>query len=183
MRKDLGVKTYIYPQPVLIIATYDQEKHADAMNAAWGGISDSGEVMLSLSRGHKTVQNILAGSDLTISIATADYVKECDYVGIVSGHDVMDKLEKASFHTFPSTQVNAPIIEELPLTLECRMKSYEDEIMFVDIINVSVDDGILTDGQIDVDKLKPITFDPAHHTYRQLGAVVGKAFQDGLKLK
>ena len=183
MRKDLGVKTYMYPQPVLIIATYDQDKHADAMNAAWGGISDSNEIMLSLSQSHKTVKNILAGSDLTISIATVNYVKDCDYVGLVSENDMIDKLEKTSFHTIPSHIVNAPIIEELPLTLECRMKSYQDEIMFVEIVNVSVDEKILTEGKVDIDKLQPITFDPAHQTYRQIGAVVGRAFQDGNLLK
>ena len=179
MRKDLGVKTYMYPQPVLIIATYDQDKHADAMNAAWGGISDSNEIMLSLSQSHKTVKNILAGSDLTISIATVNYVKDCDYVGLVSANDMIDKLE----NTIPSHIVNAPIIEELPLTLECRMKSYQDEIMFVEIVNVSVDEKILTEGKVDIDKLQPITFDPAHQTYRQIGAVVGRAFQDGNLLK
>ncbi|MGN1182056.1 MAG: flavin reductase family protein [Faecalibacillus sp.] len=183
MRKNFGAKAYLYPQPVLIIATYDENHQADAMNAAWGGISDSNEIMLSLSSSHKTVKNILAGSDLTISIATADYVKECDYVGIVSGNDVDDKLAQTAFHIIPSSKVNAPIIEELPLTLECQMKSYQDEIMFVEIINVSIDESILTDDHIDIDKLKAISFDPMNHQYIQLGKVVGKAFQDGRLLK
>ena len=98
-------------------------------------------------------------------------------------NDMINKLEKTSFHTIPSRKVNAPIIEELPLTLECRMKSYQDEIMFVEIVNVSVDEKILTECKVDIDKLQPITFDPAHQTYRQIGAVVGRAFQDGNLLK
>lgn len=183
MRKSLGAKPYIYPQPVLIIATYDENKNPDAMNAAWGGISDSHEIMLSLSSSHKTVKNILNGSDLTISIATTKYVTECDYVGVVSANDEPHKIEKSGFHTIQSENVNAPIIEELPLTLECKMKSYQDEIMYVEIINVSVDESILTDNQIDVIKLQPITYDPVGHTYIQLGQKVGKAFSDGFQLK
>lgn len=186
MRKNFGAKPLLYPQPVFIIATYGEDGTPDAMNAAWGGISESNEITMCLSAGHKTVKNILARGAFTVSMATASTVVECDYVGMVSGNKVPDKFEKAGFHAEKSEYVDAPIIKELPMAVECKFISYDPEScrMVGEIVNVSADEQILgDDGMIDVAKLDPITFDPMHHTYIRLGDKVGNAFSDGAKLK
>lgn len=186
MRKNFGVKPWLYPQPVLIIATYDEEGTADAMNAAWGGISDDTQISICLSAGHKTVQNILSRGAFTVSMADAAHVAACDYVGIVSAHEVPDKLAKAGLHAAPSEFVDAPLIQELPMAMECRLVSYDAEScrMVGEIINVSADECILDDqGKIDPAKLEAITFDPVHNAYLKLGEKVGNAFKDGLQLK
>ena len=186
MRKNFGAKAWTYPQPVFIIASYDDNGVADAMNAAWGGISEDAQLSMCLSAGHKTVKNILARGAFTVSMADAAHVAECDYVGIVSANDVPNKLEKAGLHTTKSQLVDAPLIDELPMTLECKLVSYDEEScrMVGEIVNVSAEERILdAQGKIDPDKLQPIIFDPVHNTYRKLGEKVGNAFQDGLKLK
>lgn len=186
MRKNFGAKPYTYPQPVLIIASYDESGTADAMNAAWGGISENTEISMCLSAGHKTVKNILARQAFTVSMADAAHVVECDYLGIVSANDVPDKLAKAGFHTTKSEFVDAPLIDELPMALECRLISYDEEScrLVGEIVNVSADERVLSaDGKIDPAKLEPITFDPVNNTYLKLGAKVGNAFKDGMKLK
>lgn len=186
MRKNFGAKPYTYPQPVLIIASYDENGTADAMNAAWGGISESTEISMCLSAGHKTVKNILARQAFTVSMADAAHVVECDYVGIVSANDVPDKLAKAGFHTTKSEFVDAPLIDELPMVLECRLISYDEEScrLVGEIVIVGADERILNaNGKIDPDKLEPITFDPVNNTYLKLGEKVGNAFKDGMKLK
>ena len=186
MRKNFGAKPYTYPQPVLIIASYDENGTPDAMNAAWGGISDDTQISMCLSAGHKTVKNILKRKAFTVSMADAAHVAACDYVGIVSGNDVPDKLEKAGFHTTRSEFVDAPLIEELPMTLECRLVSYDEEScrMVGEIVNVSAEESVLDEnGKIDPGKLQPITFDPVNNAYLKLGEKVGNAFRDGLALK
>ena len=186
MRKNFGAKPYTYPQPVLIIASYDENGTPDAMNAAWGGISDDTQISMCLSAGHKTVKNILKRKAFTVSMADAAHVAACDYVGIVSANDVPDKLEKAGFHTTRSEFVDAPLIDELPMTLECRLVSYDEEScrMVGEIVNVSAEESVLDEnGKIDPGKLQPITFDPVNNAYLKLGEKVGNAFQDGLALK
>lgn len=186
MRKNFGPKPYLYPQPVLIIATYGEDGTPDAMNAAWGGISDSNRVAMYLSTGHKTVQNILSRKAFTVSMADEDHVVECDYVGIVSANQVPDKLARAGLHTTRSQFVDAPLIDELPMALECRFLSFDEEteLLLGEIINVSAEEYILgEDGKIDPAKLRPISFDPVNHDYLALGEKVGRAFQDGKRLK
>ena len=186
MRKNFGAKPYTYPQPVLIIASYDENGTPDAMNAAWGGISDDTQISMCLSAGHKTVKNILKRKAFTVSMADAANVAACDYVGIVSANDVPDKLEKAGFHTTRSEFVDAPLIDELPMTLECRLVSYDEEScrMVGEIVNVSAEESVLDEnGKIDPEKLQPITFDPVNNAYLKLGEKVGNAFRDGLALK
>ncbi|MEE0801156.1 MAG: flavin reductase family protein [Gemmiger sp.] len=186
MRKNFGAKPWTYPQPVFILATYGEDGTPDAMNAAWGGISDDTQLSLCISAGHKTTANILARKAFTVSMATAAQVVPCDYVGIVSGNSVPDKLSKAGFHTTRSEFVDAPVIEELPMTVECRLVSYDAEScrLVGEIVNVSADESVLdADGKIDPDKLQPIIFDPIHSTYRKLGEKVGNAFRDGAALK
>ncbi len=186
MRKNFGAKPYTYPQPVFIIATYGPDGTPDAMNAAWGGISEANELTLCLSAGHKTTKNILERKAFTVSMADAAHVAECDYVGVVSANDVPDKLAKAGFHTTKSEFVDAPLIDELAMAVECRPVSYDPETcrLVGEIVNVSVDESVLTpDGKVDVSKLAPITFDPINNAYHVLGGKVGNAFQDGMKLK
>ncbi len=185
MKKNFGAKPMLYPMPVFILAAYDKEGTPCCMNAAWGGLSEETEIMICLGADHKTTANILESGAFTVSMADAAHVKECDYVGVVSGNDVPDKFEKAGFHATKSTLVNAPMIDELPMCLECKLKSYDPEScrLFGEIVNVSADESVLTNGKIDPSKLRPITYDPANHKYIVLGDVVGNAFFDGLSLK
>ena len=186
MRKNFGAKPYTYPQPVLIIAAYDENGTPDAMNAAWGGISDDTQISMCLSAGHKTVKNIQTRKAFTVSMADAAHVVACDYVGIVSGNKVPDKFEKAGFHATKSEFVDAPLIDELPMALECTLVSYDPETcrLVGEIVNVSADERILDEnGKIDPAKLEPITFDPVNNAYLKLGEKVGNAFKDGMQLK
>jgi flavin reductase (DIM6/NTAB) family NADH-FMN oxidoreductase RutF len=185
MRKDFGKKTWFYPLPVLIIGTYDENGNANAMNAAWGGIYDTNQVILSLTPSHKTTKNIKAKKAFTISFGDLSHVVACDYVGLVSGNKEPNKLEKAGFTTEKSRFVDAPIIRELPMTLECRLvKVNEDGNIIGEIVNISADESILgEDGLVDVTKLRPISYDPVHDYYYVLGEKVGNAFHDGNALK
>jgi Conserved protein/domain typically associated with flavoprotein oxygenases, DIM6/NTAB family len=186
MRKSFGAKPLSYPQPVLIIAAYDENGVPNAMNAAWGGISEVNEFSMCLSAGHKTVKNILARGAFTVSMATAEYMVACDYVGIASGNDVPDKFAKAGFHATKSALVDAPLIDELPMALECRMKSYDAETcrMVGEIVDVCIDESVLTaDGKVDLTKMRPITVDPIGGSYHVIGEKVGNAFSDGNALK
>ena len=185
MRKNFGAKTWLYPMPVLIVGTYDENGMPNAMNAAWGGIYDTNQVMVCLADDHKTTENIKKTGAFTVSFATAKTVVPCDYVGIVSANKVPDKFSKAGFHEQKSEYVNAPIIKELPMTVECKLVKFnEDGICVGEIVNVSADESILDEsGTIDVQKLDPIIYDSVTHAYRRLGDAVGRAFSDGKKLK
>lgn len=181
-RVNFGPKPFIYPMPVLIVGTYDENGVPNAMNAAWGAITDMNEITISMSS-HKTTENLLKSGAFTVSFATEDTAVACDYVGVETASRVPDKFARAGFHATKSEYVNAPLIDELPMALECKLKSYEDEILIGEIVNVCADESVLTDGKVDPKKLKPIAYDPVNHTYMGLGEVVGKAFQDGLQLK
>ena len=186
MRKDFGAKPMCYPMPVYIIATYGADGTPNAMNAAWGGISEETEISICVSEDHKTTENILARKAFTVSMATAKYMTACDYVGIVSGNKEPDKFAKAGFHATKSAFVDAPLIDELPMAVECKLISYDPETcrLVGRIVNVSVDESVLDkNGKVDVAKLQPITYDPMNHHYLVLGEKVGQAFQDGLALK
>lgn len=184
MRKNFGSKPWMYPLPVLIIGTYDEIGQANAMNAAWGGIYEANQVVLCLSEGHKTTKNIKKTGAFTVSFADAAHVLAADYVGLVSANNTADKMERAGFHTVKSEYVNAPIIEELPMALECRLvKVNEDGNIIGEIVNVSADERVLgTDGLIDAAKVDAIAFDPVHNAYLRLGDKVGNAFRDGADL-
>ena len=185
MRKNFGPKPILYPQPVFIIASYNEDGTANAMNAAWGGISEENEISICVDSGHKTAENVIARKAFTVSMGTVDMAAACDYVGVVSGRKVPDKLARCGFTTRKSEFVDAPIICELPMAVECRLKSYDSETcrMVGEVINVCAEESVLTDGKIDPAKLRPIIFDGVHHTYHVLGEVIGKAFSDGLKYK
>mgnify|MGYP000956795748 FL=1 len=183
MKKDFGSKSWLYPMPVLIVAAYDEQGVPNVMNAAWDGMFTDETIGICLSAGHKTTKNILATRAFTVSMATEDTVVGCDYVGIESGRKVPDKFARAGFHATKSEFVNAPLIDELPMALECKVKSFDNGILVGEIVNVCADESVLTDGKIDPKKLKPIAFDPVNNTYLAMGDKVGDAFGSGKALK
>ena len=186
MRKNFGPKPVCYPQPVFILGTYDENGVPNAMNAAWGGISDDHEISICVSPGHKTMVNIRLRKAFTVSMATAEYATACDYVGIVSGNKVPDKFARAGFHATKSEFVDAPLIDELPMAMECTFLSYDPEScrLVGRIVNVSAEESVLNKrGKVDPMKLRPITFDPMNNAYLVLGEKVGNAFQDGKKIQ
>ncbi len=172
--------------PVFIIGSYDENYIPDAMNAAWGGISNDTEISLCISANHKTTKNILNRGAFTVSIADIKNVIPADYVGIVSGNDEGQKIQKAGWHAQKSDFVDAPLFEELPMALECRLISYDESScrLVGEIVNVCADESILgEDKKIDLCKFTPITYDPVHHKYIALGREVGAAFAEGKKIK
>jgi len=186
MRKNFGAKEMCYPMPVFMIGTYNEDGSPNVMNAAWGGVTEEAQLTICVEAGHKTAQNLQSRKAFTVSMGTAQQVAACDYVGIVSGNDVPDKFQKAGFHATKSQFVDAPLIDELPMALECEVLSYDPEScrLVGKVINVCVDEAFLDEkGKVDVARLQPITFDPVHQHYLVLGQKVGQAFHDGLSLK
>lgn len=184
MRKNLGVKPYLYPQLVMIIGTYDANGNPNAMNAAWGGMADFNKIMVCMSH-HKTTENIEVTNEFTISIGDANHVVECDYVGIVSGTKEVNKMKKSGFTTTKASFVNAPIINELPLCIECRLlKIVEEDLYIAEIVNVNACESILDEnGNVSLEKFIPISYDPSTHGYYKVQGRVGNAFKDGNQLK
>ena len=179
-------KGFVTPQPVFIIATYDENGKADAMNAAWAGQVGMNKLSISLSP-HKTTKNIKANKEFTVSFATKEQLEACDYVGIVSGDKEPDKLEKCGFTVTKSDKVNAPIIDQLPVAIECRVIELQEEFnetrVVAEIVGMKADDSVLTDGKVDLDKLNPIMFDTVALCYREIGANVGGAWNAGKKFQ
>ncbi len=186
MRKNFGAKPFTYPQPVYIIATYGENGTPNAMNAAWGGISEMKEISICITATHKTTKDILKRKAFTVIMAEAGQVTACDYVGIVSGNKVADKFAKAGFHAIKSEFVDAPLIEELSVAVECKLIDFnpETDILRGEIVNVSVDERVLDEnGKVDAAKVEPLVFDPFNNDYLKVGEKVGKAFSDGKQLK
>ena len=175
MRKNFGAKPFLYPQPVMIIGTYDEEGRANAMNAAWGGIVGMNEIIVDLSN-HKTTENLMKTKAFTVSVADAAHMVACDYVGVVSANKEPDKMQKAGFTTVKS---------EFALTLECVLTQVIGGSKYIgEIKNVSVDESILgEDGEIDLNKFTPIIYDTVHYGYHKMGERIGNAFQDGKQLQ
>lgn len=177
-------KAVFISQPVMIIGTYDENGKANAMNAAWGGIVGSDEIIVDLGS-HKTTDNIMLHKAFTVSVGDVEHMTACDYVGLVSANKEENKMEKAGFTTTESAFVHAPVINELPLTLECELKDVIDGSKFIGrIVNVSIDESVLgDDGELSLEKFSPITYDTVHYGYYRLGEKVGNAFKDGAALK
>ena len=185
MKKDLGVKPYLFPMPVLIIGTYCEDGTPDAMNAAYGTLCGSHRIALYLSAGHKTVANIRNRSAFTVAIADTKHLVPCDYVGLVSANTDKEKMAKSGLTLTKSTRVDAPVIEDLPLTLECKL-NYIDEksgCVYGEIVNILAEESVMTDGVVDLTKLDPLSYDPASRCYFSMGEKVGTAFSDGAALK
>ena len=177
MRKNFGAKPMCYPMPVFIIGTYGADGTPNAMNAAWGGISEEAEISICISAEHKTTANILARKAFTVSMATVSQIAACDYVGIVSVNTNPDKFAEAGFHATKSAFVDAPLIDELPMAVECKLISYDPETcrLVGEIVNVSADESVLdAEGKVDVTKLQPITYDLMNHHYLALDEKVGR---------
>lgn len=169
------------PEAVMVLGTYDENEVPNAMNAAWGIQTDMSEISISLGS-HKTTDNLAVKHEFTVAFATRKTVTIADYFGVETGKKV-NKIEKAGVHALKAPHVDAPVFDEFPLTLECRVKSFEDGILVGEVVNMIADDSILTKGKVDLDKLQPIIFDSAANKYRAVGEIVGNAYKDGLQLK
>ncbi len=186
--KTFKPKAWLLPQPVLIIGTYNADGTPNAMNAAWGGQWDSEQIMISMGA-HATTTNLNRCGDFTIAFATVDTLPQADYVGVVSAKNYPDKMQHTGWHATKAENVDAPVFDCFPMTLECRIsqKLYESPTGFyiiADILSISCRDEFLAaDGKPDVAKMQLITFDPVHNGYIALGSRVGSAFHDGLALK
>lgn len=186
MRKNLGAKAFLYPQPTLVIATYNEDGTANAMVAAWGSVSDTNQVAIYVAKSHKTMPNILARKAFTVSMATERVIKAIDYLGVTSGNKVADKFAKSGLTAIKSENVDAPLIAELPLALECKLVSYdeESELLLGEVVNVTADESALDeDGKLSVEKLAPVCYDSAGHGYYVMERRVGNAFSDGKEIK
>ena len=184
-RKNFGTKQALMtvPQPCVMIATWDKDHNPDVMMAAWAGQYDYKQIVVSLSK-HKTTDNLELTGAFTVSFADERTVAESDYFGLVSGNDVPDKVAKVGFTVTPSPNVDAPIINEYPFTLECKVISFSDGILVGEVVNQSADESILDEkGRVDLTKLKPIVFDAAAVCYRTIGDSVGQAWGAGKKFQ
>ena len=192
--KSFKSNAWMLPQPVLIIGTYDKDGRPNAMNAAWGGQWDMHEIMISLGSHQKTMvstnrpDNLAVNPEFTVTFATADTLVAADYVGIVSGRNTPDKMEKTGWTIEKAPNVNAPLFRDFPMTLECRVKQKLDEsetgcYLIAEIVNILCDEQYLDeDGKPDVESMDLITYDPVHHNYIKLGRIEGKAFADGKQI-
>ena len=184
MKKDIDTKNALFPMPVVVVATYDEKGKIDAMTAAWAMISASDKITLCLDESHKTTKNIRAVKAFTVSIADKAHMAEADFFGIVSGHKMKDKFERSGCHATKSEHVNAPIIEEFPVVMECELAEIvETENLHVivgTIVNAQADEKVLNrKGQITTSKIKPMVFDQFHNNYYGVGRKIGKAWHEG----
>lgn len=187
MRKEIKVTEAIFPMPVLMIATYNEDGSVNVMNAAWGTMVDRDIVALNLTETHKTVKNIKERKAFTVSIADAKHVMEADYFGMSSGNNVPNKLEKAGLSYIKSSSVDAPIIQEFPICMECEFIEYQDNQyglgVIGKVIRVSALEDVMNGDNVDISLVNAIAFDPYTHGYYKVGERVGNAFKDGLNLK
>ncbi|MDD7409266.1 MAG: flavin reductase [Anaerovoracaceae bacterium] len=186
MRKAFKPAPWLFPQPVTIIAAYDKDGNIDAMNAAWVGQGGNTQIIAELTPTHGTVKNFLETGAFTIAFADAAHEWEADYLGMTSANNVPDKFEKSGLTATKSEVVNAPVINEFPLALECEVTSYDKETQILkgEIKGITADESVLdADGTINPEKLEAIVFDPIKHGYYKLGEKVGNAFKDGTEPK
>ncbi len=183
MRKNIKITEGIFPMPVLMIATYNEDGSVNVMNAAWGTMFERDQVLLNLTESHKTVKNIKERKAFTVSIADSNHVIEADYFGVVSGNNTPNKFEKSGLSATRSERVDAPIINEFPICMECEFIEYGDSGVIGKVVNISVDEKVMNNDKVDMSKVSAIAFDPYTHGYYKVTDRVGEAFKDGLKLK
>lgn len=187
MRTKLNITEGIFPMPVLMVATYNEDGSVNVMNAAWGTMQERGIVALNLTETHKTVKNIKARGAFTVSIADAAHVKEADYFGMESGNRVADKFARSGLTASKAETVDAPVINEFPLCLECEFIEYQENKygcgVIGKVVNVTADQSVVVNGRIDMSLVNAIAFDPYTHGYYNVTERVGEAFKDGLNLK
>ncbi len=187
MLKDLGVKPYVFPMPVLMIATYGENDKVDVMNMAWGGVCAENMVALNIDEDHKTTENIKKRNAFTLSIADTLHIEEADFFGIASGNKMSDKFERSGLHANKSTHVDAPVIQEFPLTLECKVVECQHTVygfrVLGEIVNVLADEKVLNEkGKVDAAKLNAFVFDQMQNGYYAIGEKIGQAWHTGAKL-
>ena len=187
MKKQIKTTEAIFPMPVLLIATFNEDGTVNVMNAAWGTMVSRDIVALNLTETHTTVQNIKARKGFVVHIADAKHVTEADWFGVVHGSKEPEKFAKSGMSYEKSVLVDAPVINELPVAMECEFMEYQDGDTGLGVIGkvlrTSVEEANMKDGKVDVDSLEAIAFDPYTHGYYKVGGRVGDAFKDGLKLK
>ena len=187
MRKNIKTTEAIFPMPVLMIATYNEDGSIDVMNAAWGTMLSRNQVILNLTETHKTVKNIKERKAFTVSIADSKHVVEADYFGVVSGNNTPNKFENSGLTAIKSKIVDAPIINEFPICLECEFIEYQDDEygagVIGKVVNVTADESVMNENMVDISKVNAIAFDPYTHGYYKVGERVGDAFKDGMQLK
>ena len=184
MKKSIKTTEAIFPMPVLMIATYNEDGSVNVMNAAWGTMLERDQVILNLTESHKTVKNIRKRKAFTVSIADSKHVTEADYFGMVSGNNDQNKFENSGLTATKSERVDAPIINEFPICMECELLDDESNWGIVGkVVNTLVDEEVMTNDNVDVKLLEAIAFDPYTHGYYKVTERVGNAFEDGLKLK
>lgn len=186
MKKNLGVVPAVYPMPVLIVAAYDENSKVCAMNAAWGMICDMDKIVLMIDEDHKTTKNIRASKAFTVSIADKEHIAQADFFGIATGNKMSDKFERTNMHAVKSEFVNAPVIEEFPLVMECELLEIEETPNFHGVIgkivNTAADEKVLSEnGKVDPAKLNALIFDQFQSGYYVSGEKVGQAWSDGKK--
>ena len=183
MKKDLKVVPGIFPMPVLMIGTYNEDGSVDVMNAAWGMAQGMTQLKLCLTESHKTVKNMKRTGYCTVALATKDYIAESDYLGIVSANNVSNKFEKSGLHAVKSKNIDAPIIEEYPVCMECKVIGFEEDGTLVEVKKVLAEDKYLNeDGTLKLEEMGIISYDPYGNGYYEVGKKVGQAFFDGKKL-
>lgn len=185
--KNIKTTEAIFPMPVLMVATYNEDGSVDVMNAAWGTMLSRNQVILNLTETHKTVKNIKERKAFTVSIADSKHVVEADYFGIVSGNNTPNKFENSKLTATKSKNVDAPIINEFPICFECEFIEYQsDEYgcgVIGKVVNVTADEKVMNGENVDISLVDAIAFDPYTHGYYKVTERVGNAFKDGLELK
>lgn len=183
MRKNIKTTEGIFPMPVLMVATYNEDGGVDVMNAAWGTMFERDQVVLNLTETHKTVKNIKERKAFTVSIADSKHVVEADYFGVVSANNTPNKFENSKLTATKSENIDAPIINEFPICMECEFIEYGDCGVIGKVINTSVDVNAMNGDKVDIEKVSAIAFDPYTHGYYIVTKRVGNAFKDGMQLK
>ena len=183
MRKNIKTTEAIFPMPVLMVATYNEDGSVNVMNAAWGTMLERDHVILNLTETHKTVKNIKEKKAFTVSIADEKHVAEADYFGIASGNNTPNKFENTNLTCVKSENVDAPIINEFPICMECEFVEYKECGVIGKVVNVSADESVMSGENVDISLVNAIAFDPYTHGYYEVGKRVGEAFKDGLELK
>ena len=178
-------KGFFAPLPVLIIGTYDENGMPNAMNAAWGGQIGMTQISVSLSSSHKTTKNIKLNKEFTMAYATANQIAACDYVGIVSGNNLDNKIDKCCFTITKSDKINAPIINQLPIAIECKVIEIQEEFnetrIVAEVVGMKVDEEVMTDGKVDYQKAGLVIYDTVTKCYRTVGGNIAAARSVGKK--
>ncbi len=187
MKKELGVHPYLFPMPVLMIATYGEDDVVNVMNMAWGGMCAENLVALNITKTHKTAENIRQRGAFTLSIADIPHLNEADFFGIATGNKIPDKFERSGLHAVKSDKVDAPVVEEFPVTLECKVVNIQDDEfgyrVIGEVLNVLADEEVLDEkGKIDPTKLNALAFDQFQNGYYAIGEKVGQGWKSGAKM-